>query len=100
VSISLLIIGVIAAVLGGVLLYGSLWPSGRWDSWWVRSVAVLSGSGWFGVGALFTAAALTSGGARLGLLIAGAAVGLTTSVGRWLVRDRWETRQVARRPEA
>ena len=69
-SITLLIFGTVAALLGAVLLYGSLWPSGRWDSWWERSWVVVSGAGWFAMAC------------------------------RWLIRDQWEVRQLRRGGES
>jgi hypothetical protein len=99
-DIALLILGTLAALFGAVLLYASLRPDERWDSRWVRSIVVVSGVGWFAVGALFFAAALAEGGTRTALLIAGGAAGVATAACRWLIRDRWEARQLGRPGES
>jgi hypothetical protein len=96
VAISLLIVGALFVPMGATLLYGSLHPRGRWDSWWERSAVIVSGFGWLAMGGLFIAAALASGGTRTALVIAGGAIGLAAGAARWLIRDRWEVRQISR----
>jgi hypothetical protein len=92
-SITLFVLGAVATAMGAVLLYGSLRRSEGWDSGWEQSIAAISGAGWLAVGALFLGAAAASGGIRTALLIAGAAAGIATAACRWVILDRWETRQ-------
>jgi hypothetical protein len=67
---------------------------------WERSLAVVSGGGWFVSGALFIGAAFASGDTRTVLLVAAGAAAVATETWRWVIRHRWQARQIGHSGES
>jgi hypothetical protein len=92
-----LIAGLVFAVPGVVLLYGSIPRDPRWPSRSHRVAVILTGLAMFALGAAFVTAAWTSERMSKALLIAGGLAAVACAIARWLVRYRWE-RSDARSP--